>query len=118
MIMEADRTISLSVKDRLRLQSVLMQARASLADLRLVRGFLDEIGFTEQEHQALCFETTESGGCQSVKWQDDAVPPRDFQVGPALFAVIQRHLTEFGKRPGLDLGWLPLFDLFEIDKGA
>ncbi len=98
----------LSVHDRLILLNVLPPS-GTITTLRIVRDLGTELGFSEEEHQALSFEQEEG----SIQWDNAAEEDKEVEIGVTASAMFLESFEKLSEEKQLNLSQLSLYERFE-----
>ena len=82
---------------------------ANISTWREIDRFQDDVGFTDAENEALKFEDIPGGG---LRWQEDAVGPREFNVSGTVRKAIGKMLEHLNENEKLKKIHLPVYELF------
>ena len=102
----------LDVAERLLLLDVLSRASGNLATLRVVRDLQHDVGFTDDENQALAFQYEGS----VVRWQSGAAQSREFKISRSARDVVLAAIKKLDRDEALTLAHLAVFEKLGEEK--
>lgn len=97
----------LDVKHRLLLLNILPQ-QGNAVTLRLLMKQQELLSFTEEEHKALGFRSSEG----SIEWKHETDTPVDIPIGEVVTGIIVTALKALDTQNKLKPEFLPLYDYF------
>jgi hypothetical protein len=103
--------MKLSVKDRIVLLGIL-PATGDFLTLKIVRQLREELSFTEEETKIL---NLQNDG-QQVKWDAEADPMKDVQIGEKATDLIVASLKKLDEKKELTQETFELYEIF-VQKG-
>ncbi len=111
--------MELMVTERLMLGALLGPIAADVVTLRVVRNLQEQLGFSDEEAEALNFHPgtkTNAAGEEEedgrVLWNKDAPQTKEFEFKPAALRIIQEQLRKASNSKTLTLQQLDLYDKF------
>jgi hypothetical protein len=97
-----------SVADRLHLLGVTKVVEGNIVTLRTVRDLQQQLGFSDEESQALAFR--QEGG--SVYWNPET-SPKDIEVTPTARKAVLAAFQQFDQREAITIDLLALYERFQ-----
>jgi hypothetical protein len=98
--------MTFSVRERVVLLDILQKQSGNIVTIRLVHELQMELGFSEEESQAIGLVSAETG----VTWKGDS--PKTVHIGPAAKGVIVSALKGLNAMNKLTLAHMDLYNRF------
>jgi len=100
--------VNLSVLERLVLLNVLPR-EGTVTTVKIVRELRETLSFSEEEHAALKFERTESGG---TEWDTGGEKDKEIDFAPRALALVVETLERMDKEQKVTEDYLSIFEKF------
>jgi hypothetical protein len=87
----------------------MLPKEGDLTTIRIVNELRETLSFTEEEHALLNFQQ----GDNQLRWNDNAVPDKDVDVGMKAMEVIHKAIKELDNSKKLTPEHIAIIDEFE-----
>jgi DNA-binding transcriptional MerR regulator len=100
---------NLSVFDRLMIVNIL-PSESDITTLKIIRDLKSQLGFTESEHEKLCFNVDKQTG--SVRWKTEHESDICVEIGSMGSMIISEQLKILNEKKKLTVEHISLYEKF------